>query len=204
MLSENPVTYNLKSTTKIRPKTPFPCQITCNYSYANTLPTISVGSFGSSVVPTPSGGLHALTAHYHGYSPNMNRSDCHAAIPPPRLFSLLEASVENSTALPSSYTAHLILCHGLRPRRARITSPIMVMRVLPSEFKNTVGHRHDGLFRGSIPSLSLQPQYPIPLSSRWQVTPPSAGFSSEEAANLSSGWTFTNWPAQASLGALLT
>jgi hypothetical protein len=30
---------------------------------------------------------------------------------------------ENTLALPSSHNIHLIPCHGLRPRRARITSP---------------------------------------------------------------------------------
>ena len=41
-------------------------------------------------------------AHYPTYTSNMNRSDCHAAIPPPCLFSLVEASFENDMALPSS------------------------------------------------------------------------------------------------------
>ena len=52
------------------------------------------------LLPAPSGELPALTAHYHGYSPNMSRSDCPAAIPPPCLFGLLGASVKERHGSP--------------------------------------------------------------------------------------------------------
>ena len=44
------------------------------------------------LLPTPSSGLRALTGHYSDYSSTMSWSDCHAAILPPCLFGLLEAS----------------------------------------------------------------------------------------------------------------
>ena len=39
------------------------------------------------LLPTPSSGLRALAGHYSDYSSTMSWSDCHAAIPPPCLFS---------------------------------------------------------------------------------------------------------------------
>ena len=39
------------------------------------------------LLPTPSSGLCTRAGHYFGYSSTMSWSDCHAAIPPPCLFS---------------------------------------------------------------------------------------------------------------------
>lgn len=52
----------------------------------------------------------------------------------------------NALGLPSSHIILLIPCHGLRLRRARITSPITAMRILPSASMNSVGLRDDDNF----------------------------------------------------------
>ena len=80
------------------------------------------------LLPTPSSGLCARAGHYPDYASTMSWSDCHTAIPPPCLFSLLEASVGNDMALPSSDANRWITCHGLRPRHGATHSPYRVPR----------------------------------------------------------------------------
>jgi len=46
---------------------------------------------------------------------------------------------------------------------------------------------------GLNPFACVAAQYPIPLASPQPVAKLDARFSSELAANLSSGWIFTNW-----------
>ena len=54
------------------------------------------------LLPTPSSGLRARAGHYSDYASTMSWSDCHAAILPPCLCGLLEASRRSGMALPSS------------------------------------------------------------------------------------------------------
>ena len=75
------------------------------------------------LLPTPSSGLHVRAGHYPDYASTMSWSDCHVAILPPCLFSLLEASVGSDTALPSSDANRWMTCHGLRPRPGMTDSP---------------------------------------------------------------------------------
>jgi hypothetical protein len=75
------------------------------------------------LLPTPSSGPAALVGHYPDYASTMSWSDCHTAIPPPCLFSLLEASRRSGMALPSSDAHRWMTCHGLRPRPGAAHSP---------------------------------------------------------------------------------
>jgi hypothetical protein len=89
----------------------------------------------------------------------------------------------------------LIPCHGLRPRRARIALPCPIKTI----GDECTAFRQKDNVSGTINTSWLNPftcvaaQYPIPLASPQPVTRLDAGFSSEVAANLSSGWICTNW-----------
>ena len=129
----------------------------------------------------------------------MSRSDCHAAILPPRLFSLLEDSLRNGMALPSSHEHRPITCHGLRPRHIASDSPLRLPPCwLPGH--ETLGPVQRWLFRGSTPSLALWPIISLPSASH-SLLPPYAR-NSVPAWWLAFDRTgLSSWRSPASLGA---
>ena len=127
------------------------------------------------------------TEHYPGYTSTMNRSDCHAAILPPYLFSLLEASFENDVALPSSVVNRWMTRYGLRPRHAATHSPISYAAIPASGWRNPWPIAIIK-FRGLMPSLSLWLIIRLSLSFAYLVTSIRIKFCSGPVANLWPDW----------------
>ena len=132
--------------------------------------------------------VSGLAGHYSGYSSNMSRSDCHAAIPPPCFFSLLEASFENSVALPSSVVNLRMTRHGLRPRHVTDTLAFIACSATGFQMDNPLAQCDFVIFRGSIPSLALRLTIHLSLSLAYLVTSVHIKFRSGPVANLWPGW----------------
>ena len=82
---------------------------------------------------TPSSGLPALTGHYSGYAFTTSQSDYPASLPPPCLFSLLEAcSIAPAGFSQVSDINSLTTRHDLRPRPVSVCSPFTHTSLLVS------------------------------------------------------------------------
>ena len=75
--------------------------------------------------------------------------------------------------------------------------------LLSSPYMNKVDRLPLYPFRSSIPSLSLRPDYSIPLASASQLPNLAGKFSTRLVVNNYLGGILTHWLAQASLGALI-
>jgi hypothetical protein len=132
--------------------------------------------------------LKGLDRHYPIYTSTMTWSDCHIVLLPPCLFSLLEASIRNDMALPSSAVNPRMTRHGLRPRHVAVTLAIIACSTPGFQATKPLAQCKLEKFRGLKPSLALWLTIHLSLSLAYLVTSIHIKFRSGLAANLWPGW----------------